>query len=75
MDSLKTAIESSELGTRELGLGSVTALCKDVGPTVQPFLTALLPVILNAYADKVRCCILPELARGLVSCQPYQLSG
>lgn len=47
------AVENaSSLPARETGLAAVTAISKEIGGPATPFMTALLPVILTAYADK-----------------------
>ena len=57
VESIIAAIENANsLPAREAGLAAVTALSKEIGTPVAPFLTALLPVILTAYADKVCFC-------------------
>ena len=50
-----SAIENvNTVAAREAGLAAVTAIAKDIGFPATPFMTPLLPVILTAYADKVR---------------------
>ena len=53
-DDIAAVENANSLPAREAGLAAVTALSKEIGTPVAPFLTALLPVILTAYADKVR---------------------
>jgi len=67
VESIVSAIENSgSLPARETGLATVAAVSKEIGVPAAPFMTALLPVILTAYADKVCGFALPWVGmRGL----------
>ena len=55
VEFITLAIENAgNLASREAGLASISAICKDIGTAAAPFMTPALAVILTAYSDKVR---------------------
>ena len=57
VESIANAIKTADNPAKgETGLAAVTALSMEIGTAVTPFLVAVLPTILTAYADKVCSC-------------------